>query len=595
MEQEYAETSTEEVKEVDEKQIIDQLFKEKDNYQKTNEDSRNEVNDIYNAYMGRMDEVKKVPYFEPISIPKLRTEVAYIVPFIYSGQPEIEIEPVGEEDKAISQVLEKIVNYRISQSIPQAYEKIESWVKQSVTFGTSLLKVNWKFEVQDNEDGTQTPIKDEPQLEVPNILDCFYNPIISDVEQQDSLIFRSVLPVEEVKKNPAYDFVDNEGNLNREKAMQGNVQANQYDSSQQVEGDKITLQTASEGTVEVYERISKDRLQTVCVGKERYVLRDTENQYGLNVVKLIHEPNCIPNRFGGMGVGQNTLGLGKGFHSIINQTKQNITLANNPRFMYNKGANIDKKQLVSTPGSGIEVDGDGPLNNNIVQVDFADIKNGALDFIGRLDDEHKRASGANDLVQGSASNKTLGQDEIASSYSSNRFELITRRFKEALADLAKILIEMELKNLQSPDSAILRLWSGPQEIETGQADEFGQPIMETVNIREQIYQLLISPQAKNAQYNVKVKGDTTIAKNKDIQIKQLIEAYNLFGDILPPEYQMEWAKKTLELRGIDELDKLVPDPQQYAQQMQQQQMEQQAIDGNQIPQGQGIQTPTQQL
>jgi len=576
MEQEYqeAETSTEE--EVDEKKIIDQLFKEKDNYQKTNEDSRNEVNDIYNAYMGRMDEVKKVPYFEPISIPKLRTEVSYIVPFIYSGQPEIEIEPVGEEDKAISQVLEKIVNYRISQSIPQAYEKIEAWVKQSVTFGTSLLKVNWKFEVQDNEDGTQTPIKDEPQLEVPNILDCFYNPIISDVEQQDSLIFRSVLPVEEVKKNPAYDFVDNEGNLNREKAMQGNVQANQYDSSHQVEGDKITLQTASEGTVEVYERISKDKIQTVCVGKERYVLRDVENPYGLNVVKLIHEPNCIPNRFGGMGVGQNTLGLGKGFHSIINQTKQNITLANNPRFMYNKGANIDKQQLVSTPGSGIEVDGDGPLNNNIVQVQFADIKNGALDFIGRLDDEHKRASGANDLVQGSASNKTLGQDELSSQFSSNRFELITRRFKEALADLAKILIEMEIKNLQSPDSAILRIF--PQEL------------------RPQIYQLLISEDAKNAEYNVKVKGDTTIAKNKDIQIKQLIDAYNIFGQILPPENQMEWARKVLELRGIDELDKLVPDPQQYAQQMQQQQMEQQAIDGQAMPQGgTGIQTPNQQL
>jgi len=576
MEQEYqeAETSTEE--EVDEKKIIDQLFKEKDNYQKTNEDSRNEVNDIYNAYMGRMDEVKKVPYFEPISIPKLRTEVSYIVPFIYSGQPEIEIEPVGEEDKAISQVLEKIVNYRISQSIPQAYEKIEAWVKQSVTFGTSLLKVNWKFEVQDNEDGTQTPIKDEPQLEVPNILDCFYNPIISDVEQQDSLIFRSVLPVEEVKKNPAYDFVDNEGNLNREKAMQGNVQANQYDSSHQVEGDKITLQTASEGTVEVYERISKDKIQTVCVGKERYVLRDVENPYGLNVVKLIHEPNCIPNRFGGMGVGQNTLGLGKGFHSIINQTKQNITLANNPRFMYNKGANIDKQQLVSTPGSGIEVDGDGPLNNNIVQVQFADIKNGALDFIGRLDDEHKRASGANDLVQGSASNKTLGQDELSSQFSSNRFELITRRFKEALADLAKILIEMEIKNLQSPDSAILRIF--PAEL------------------RPQIYQLLISEDAKNAEYNVKVKGDTTIAKNKDIQIKQLIDAYNIFGQILPPENQMEWARKVLELRGIDELDKLVPDPQQYAQQMQQQQMEQQAIDGQAMPQGgTGIQTPNQQL
>lgn len=582
MVEEYLEDSTEEKEENDEKQIIDQLFKEKENYQQTNEDYRLEVNDIYAAYMGRMDEVKKVPYFEPISIPKLRTEVSYIVPFIYSGQPEIEIEPVGEEDKAISQILEKIVNYRISQSIPQAYEKIEAWVKQSVTFGTSLLKVNWKFEVQDNKDGTQTPIKDEPELEVPNILDCFYNPIITGIDQQDSIIFRSVMPVSKIKANPAYDYQNKQGQLNREKAMGGQVQANQYDSSRQVERDMLTLQNASKGTVEVYERITKDRLQTVCQGKERYVLRDVSNPYGKNIIKLIHEPNCIPNRFSGMGVGQNTLGLGKGFHSIINQTKQNITLANNPRFMYNKGANIDKKQLVSSPGSGIEVDGDGsPLSNSIVQVQFADIKQGALEFIKQLDDEHKRASGANDLVQGAASNKTLGQDELASTYSSNRFELITRRFKEALADLAKLLIDMELKNLQSPDSAILRIF--PQEL------------------RESIYQLLISEEAKNAEYNVKVKGDTTVAKNKDIQIKQLIDAYNIFGEILPPEYQMEWARKMLELRGIDELDALVPDPQQYAQQMQQQQqqqmmMEQGAIDPGALPQGGvGIQTPTQQL
>jgi hypothetical protein len=218
-------------------------------------------------------------------------------------------------------------------------------------------------------------------------------------------------------------------------------------------------------------------------------------------------------------------------------------------------------------GGGIEVDGDKPLSEYIQAIQFPDIKQGAINILNKIDDEHKRASGANDLLQGAASNKTLGQDQIASTYSSNRFELIARRFKFALADVAKMIVDMELKNIQSPDASILRIF--PEEL------------------RMQIYQVLISPEAKEAKYNIKVKGDTTVAKNKDIQIKQLTDAYNLFGAILPPENQMEWARKILELRGVDDIDKLVPDPQIFAQQQAQQQAMSQAgmVDPNQIPQG----------
>jgi hypothetical protein len=551
-----------------EDKIIKDLFQEKDSYQQATNEQRSIVNDIYSAYMGKMENVKKLPYKSQESIPKLRTEIAYIVPFIFSGNPEIEIEGEGEEDKPIAGVLEKIANYRL-QTIPQAYEKIESWVKQSVTFGTSLLKVNWKFETQDNGDGTATPIKDEPDIEVPNLLDCFYNPIIPDIECQGSIIFRAVLPIDQVKNNPVYDFESKEVNedgtpkLNRERVSSSTLSSNQYDSNQQIQGDSISLQKAGEGTIEVYERITRNRIQTVCEGKERMVLRDKPWNYGfINAVKLVHEPNCIPNRFDGLGVGQNTLGLGKMYYQAFNQSLEGVKLCNNPMFLFKKGANIDTRQLVSKPGGGISVEGDGPLNNNIMPLQFQDITNGAIELTNKIEDEHKRASGANDMMQGAASNKTLGQDQLASTYSSNRFELIQRRFKQALSDVANMIILMEIENLQSPDAQILRIF--PAEM------------------RPQIFQLLIT-EGKDVKFNIKVKGDTTIAKNKDIQIKQLIDWYNLFGAILPPEYQMEAARKILELRGIDELDKLVPDPQQFAQQQMMMQQQQQAIDAGMMP------------
>lgn len=576
------EDTNKEVEEIkDEKSIIKTLFTERDNYQKANETQRGEFNDIYNVYIGKMDNVKKVPYKTKESSSKLRTEIAYVVPSIFSGTPQVEIEGVGEEDKTISKILEKIVNYRF-ETIPQFYEKVEGWVKQSVTFGTSILKVNWKFETEDKEEQDEmgqtvtykVPVKDEPELDIPNILDCYYNPILSDVYCQSSMIFRSVLPVEEVTNNPAYDFQGVDGELNRTKVKEkGSQTADIYNSSQQEKSDLIDSQKAGKGTVEIYERITRDRIQTVCDGAEQLVLRDTEWDYGyINAVKLTHEPSCIPNRFEGWGVGQNTMGVGKLLYQLDNQIIEGVKMSNNPMFLAKKGKNIDPRQAVSKPGGIVFIDDDGePISNSIIPLQFSDTKQGALELRNRLDDDHKRASGANDLVQGSASNDTLGQDQIASTYSSQRFELIQRRFKKALSDVASMIIKMELKNLQSPESAILRIF--PEEV------------------RMDVYQLLIN-EAQDVKYNVRIKGETNIAKNKDVQIKQIIEAYNLFGAILPPENQMEWARKILELRGVDDLDKLIPDPQQFAQiQAQQQMMAQQGMEPAMQPQGIGVNQP----
>lgn len=546
MEQEQTQTP-----QIDEKAIIDTLFKEKDTYEQATKDQRNVINDIYQAYIGKIvDTTPEDRSKSKENTNKLRTELSYIVPSIFSGQPEFELEGIGEEDKDLATVLERIVNFRF-ETIRACYEKIEAWVKQSAGYGTSLIKPFWKFTLQDNGDGTQSPAQDEPDLEVVNILDCFYNPVIPEVENQNSIIFRSVLSVDEVKKNQAYDFKNVSGELNREKIESGkSAQINPYDSSQQYSSDGIDIQKAADGTVEVWERITSDRIQTVCDGKERLVLRDVANPYGfINAVKLTHEPNIIPNRFDGFGVGQNTIGLGKLYNKMMNRTLDSVALTNNPFFLFKKGAKIDKRQLVVRPGGGIEVEGDKPLSEYIQPIQFPDVKQGAIAIMDKIDDEHKRASGANDLLQGSASNKTLGQDEIASTYSNNRFELINRRFKHALADVAEMILKMELQNLQSIDSPILRIF--PAEL------------------REQIF-ILLKQEAPNMKWNIKVKGNTNVAKNKDMQIKQLNEAYSMFGAVLPPENQMEWAKKILELRGIDEIDRLVPDPQQFAQQMQMQ-------------------------
>ena len=543
----------------DEKSIIDTLFKERDNYQQSNQNQRATINEIYQAYVGEMNDPKDRSKSQE-KITKLRTETNYIVPSIFSGTPYLEVEMVGEEDKDLAYVSEDILNYRLD-TIPQAYETIEAWVKQSVVFGTSIMNVFWRFVMKDNGDGTQSPQKDEPALSVPNILDCFYNPIITDIESQPSLIFRSVLTAEEVRKNVAYTFTDAMGKLNREKVEgKGTMQRNQYDSTQQVTGDRIDLTKSSQGTVEVYERVTCERIQTVVDGKERLVVRDVPNPYyEITSVKLTHEPSAIPDRFDGYGVGHNTLGLGKLYQKMQNRSLDSVALTNNPFFIVDKGANVDKRQLVVKVGGMLEVDSNGQsIRDKVQAIQFPDILSGAVMMMNKIEDEHKRASGANDLVQGSASNKTLGQDQIASTYSSNRFELINRRFKQALSDVGRLILKMEIENIQSIDAPILKIF--PLEAEV-------QPDGRIQYSRETVYQMLIvAREREDLRFNIKIKGDTNVAKNKDLMLKQFGEWCDRFLPLLPPVNQLAAAKKWLELRGIDGVDELVPDTEELEQQ-----------------------------
>lgn len=537
-EEEAQEETQEEVQ--TEKQIIDVFQKEKKRYEQSSQTERSVIKEIYKVYEGKMDENTSTPYDTKETVPKLRTEISYIKPFIFSGEPEIEIEPVGEEDKEMSMVYEKMVNYRIQQSIPNAYEKIEAWVHQAVTFGTSLIKVVWNFEtkkeVGENGEEFETPVTDEPDLEVPNILDAYYNSLMTEVDGQKSMIFRSVLTIDVVRENPIYNYQAEDGELNVDKLKgKGNLKSDTYNSSSMQDSQLLTNQ---HGVVEIWDRIAGDRIQTIAEGEKTLVLRDVENPYGMiNTVKFLFEPNTIPNTFDGLGVGHNTLGLGKMHYKMFNQILTNVKMTNNPMFLFTKGSRIDKKQTVSRPGGGIEVTTDGgPLSNYIQPLLFPDIKSGASELLNLITDEHQRASGANDLLQGSASNDTLGQDEIAQANTSNRFELIVRRFKHALAEVGGMILKMEIQNLQSPDAPILRIF--PQDI------------------RGRIYEAIINDRGQT-KYNIKVKGDTNIAKNKNLQSKRLVDLFDLSQNFLTDQEKRSFLRRIAEKQGEDGIDEII--------------------------------------
>jgi hypothetical protein len=99
-----------------------------------------------------------------------------------------------------------------------------------------------------------------------------------------------------------------------------------------------------------------------------------------------------------------------------------------------------------------------------------------------------------------------------------------------------MLIKMEIKNIQSPNAQILKIF--PEEF------------------RQQVYLLLVN-EAKDVKFNIKVKGNTNVAQNKDITVKQLLDWYNIFGQILTPQEQRQVGRRILELRNQQDIDKMI--------------------------------------
>ena len=514
-----------------EKDAIALVNKEKESYERATRTWREEAQKIWKAYNGEIGG-KIYPWQSKYFIPKLRTETSYILPFVFSGDPEVELEGVGEEDQEISKLIEKIENYRMRYQL-NSFEKISDWVLQGIAFGTSVIKVKWVFETekkkeeQEDENGEmvsveyETPTKDEPQFEVPNILDIFVDPLKSEIEEQTSLIERSVKPVSEIKKNPAYKVPKNF-------KAKGNFGSNIYDSQQLNDTDLDETDTLQTDTnhVEILERWSKDRIITIANGQNQIVLRDVKNPYGcIPYEKFVYEEAVLPNRFYGLGVGQNGIDLQEMYYDLFNQIIDNVKNVANKMYIVRSSANFNPRDFISKPGGVIRIDD----TKDVIPVEQSDVKQSIFDILGIVGQEHQLATGANNLVQGQESGDTLGQDELRQQNSTNRFGLVQKRFKHALSRTMQKLIKMDLYNLQDVDAPILRIF--PEEM------------------RETVFSVL-SEASESLQYNVYIKGDTTMAVNKDVVRKQMVDLYNLAKEILSPTEQRAFIRSIVDMGGI---------------------------------------------
>jgi len=500
------------------------VMREKKVYESSTTAWRKDILEIWKAMNGELSE-NVYPWESPEFIPKMRTEVSFVVPFIYSGEPEMEVMLVGDEDKEISFILDKILSYRIEKN-PRFYEISLGWVTQGCGLGTSLLKCAWRFE-------QGKIIIDRPVYSVPNILDIYQNPLISDTEDQVSVIERISMTIAEIKKNPSY----NDNSLTIKATKKSKHSAYGSDVMDQTDLDDVKSMEDEFQVIDIYERWTNESVITVADSGEGIVLRDEPNPYGvIPYVKFVYENEVIPNRCNGKGIGQNTLGLQEMYYDLFNLIMLNLKIVVNKMWRIDPGSRVNPQDLLARPGGTIRA-----TKDEAEWIEQSDLKQSGFQMLDLISQEHKRASGATDLIQGSPSSRTFGQDQLAQSNVSNRFDLVRKRLKSAMARVGWMTLKMELANLQSVDQEIMKIFP---EVE-----------------RQAIFELLLSVR-DNLQFDAKVTGDTVEAANKDILAKQMLDLYNLVSPGMAPQEQRTFAQAIARMRGISNVKELIPDIQQ---------------------------------
>ena len=141
-----------------------------------------------------------------------------------------------------------------------------------------------------------------------------------------------------------------------------------------------------------------------------------------------------------------------------------------------------------------------------------------------------------------------------------------------------MMLKMELHNLQSPEADILRIF--PEDL------------------RPQIYQILIN-EKDSVRYNVRIKGETNVARNKNLEAKRKVELFNLAQNFLTDKEKRAFLRDIAEEQGMKNIDELIMEANPIMEQQEQMQLQQgqmgvpqDGMVGGQAPQQQMVSTGT---
>ena len=513
------------------------VFNEKESYFRQTQDMRRDWESAWASYNNYL-EPRKSPWLSNIFIPKVHQAVELLASFLAAKDPTLRARPQNLDDIDKIPKVQKLLTFQW-KSIMKMRTKIISMTKQSILFGTGVIKIFWETKTITDKNGKEKIVYDDPGVEAVNLLDLYVDPFAPTTSDAFSIIHRVLADWSKVKENKAYKNQDKLVSVQPKYQNDDSSILNKYDTNQTA--------TAND-KVELFERWTKDRLITIGMGKEGAItLRDIPNPYGFIPFVAVHlKDSPLPNRFYGVGAIIPNLSIQDKMNSIANQVIDNIELLINQMYKRKRSATINPKQLISRPGGFIDVDD----MTDVEQLQMVDTTVAGFNLYKTLDIEFQQGSGVSNLMKGMQGADFATEIAVQQQNMGTMLGIFQTNLEYAIADIGQKILQLDIDNIQDSRSIVIFKETPPGRTTDGQMVKFYPYEEETINVDD-----------INGIFDIEVIADSTLYQNSITLTKQLIDIYNLvLTDPNSGINRPELLKTIFTLKGIPEVDKLFQNP-----------------------------------
>jgi len=518
-------------------ELISELDREKKTYWSQTQRMRRVWENCWKYYIGSTQD-RAYPWLNNVFVPKTHQSVELLTSFLVAKDPTLRARPQMIDDISKVPLVQKLLTFQWRKQMKMR-EKVITWVKSSILFGTGIMKVYWKTDVR-NVGGEDRIIYDDPECQNVNLLDFYIDPFAPSISEAHSVIQRIIANREDVENNENYNKnKHNLVNYSDKSSNEDSSNLDYYDTDQA--GESISK-------VELFERWTKENVITYGnTTNGTKILRKMPNPYGfIPFVAIRLKKSPLPNRFYGIGIIEPGLKLQFSLNSLVNQLMDNIQLIMNKMFKVKRDANINPRQLVSKPGGKIEVD----ELDDIDELSVSDIKSSAFGLYTLFDSEFQQGTGIPNILKSVPGAEFATEAALMQRNASTLLSIFQGNIEGAIAELGQMILRLDIDNIQDSRSVAIFKEQPKGVNATGQEIEF-----EPYEIEE------FNPEDIRGVFDIEVVADSTISQDIVTLRKQLMDIYALVAK--DPESGINRPKllKTIfKLTGVPEIDDLFEQP-----------------------------------
>jgi hypothetical protein len=496
--------------------------------------------------------------------------VETIVPRMVAQRPSVEYKPREPQDEFSSQIHTALFEYWWDKD--QAFEKVVSWIKNALIYGTGVVKLYWKTTTKDvtsyEYDETGKPLIDEngeffvkkeqitdfddPCLEVVNVYDFFVDPEATDIQTANWVIHRYYKTLDELESAGYYK------NLKKLRRFISKIEK----SPEEIERHELAFghrgeQDDTVDKIEIWEMWDHDGLTVLAAGE--VLIREQANPFWHGQKPFISlKDSVVPHEFYGKGEIEPVIKLQHALNTIQNQIVDNRTqvLMNMWKIT---GENVDETELIYRPNGVIHLSSEYEKVEPIVP---PDLTGNAQKDLSLIKSDIQQALGIYDYTKGSESgtNKTATGIGLIQEAANARFNHKIQLLEEALKSLGEMVLALYQQFIT--DEKVIRV--------TGKK---GEDFVRVI------------PREIAGQYDCVPEAGSTLLIDKQKEREDVMNLYAIFSPEPFENLKMELKRKILQKFGFESLeDALDQDIDEWTQKMfqenenQQIMAEQQAID-----------------